>query len=127
MTVSMKNSAFLALGLAALVACHETDRSRPSTSSPDSQQTAPSARVQPAGAREAFDASRARKAVAIDRAAFSRLFRDLSEPDRYFFSDNFVSNETSYLQVAPLLAKECNETRRLHRRRSGAELQPISR
>lgn len=29
-----------------------------------------------------------------------RLFRELSEPDRYFFSDNYVSNETSYLQVA---------------------------
>jgi hypothetical protein len=39
----------------------------------------------------------------LDRATFARLFDELSEPDRYFFSDNFVSNETSYLQVAPLL------------------------
>lgn len=37
---------------------------------------------------------------------FTRLFRELSEPDRYFFSDNFVSNETSYLQpVAELTAR----------------------
>jgi hypothetical protein len=41
--------------------------------------------------------------AAIPAAEFARLFRELSEPDRYFFSDNFVSNETSYLQVAPLL------------------------
>jgi hypothetical protein len=40
---------------------------------------------------------------AISSAEFARLFRELSEPDRYFFSDNFVSNETSYLQVVPLL------------------------
>jgi hypothetical protein len=31
------------------------------------------------------------------------LFRGLSEPDQYFFSDNYVSNETSYLQVVPEL------------------------
>ena len=111
----MKNSALFALGFAALVACHETDRSRPSTSSPGSPQATASARVEPAPAREAFDGSpggrRANgssgaKASAIDRAAFSRLFRELSEPDRYFFSDNFVSNETSYLQVLPLLRKK---------------------
>ena len=33
-----------------------------------------------------------------------RLFRDLSEPGEPFFSDNTISNETSYLQVAPELA-----------------------
>ena len=42
----------------------------------------------------------------IDTPTFARLFRELSEPDRYFFSDNFVSNETSYLQVAPLLERK---------------------
>jgi hypothetical protein len=41
----------------------------------------------------------------IDTATFAQLFRELSEPDQYFFSDNFVSNETSYLQVVPLLEK----------------------
>src|SRR5688572_16471975 len=41
----------------------------------------------------------------IATGTFARLFRELSEPDRYFFSDNFVSNETSYLQVAPLLER----------------------
>jgi hypothetical protein len=35
-----------------------------------------------------------------------RLFRELSEPDRYFFSDNYVSNETSYLQANEALGKQ---------------------
>ncbi len=35
----------------------------------------------------------------------SELIQQLSEKDRYYFSDNYVSNETSQLQVAPLLEK----------------------
>ncbi|HMR79341.1 MAG TPA: hypothetical protein PKD61_29745 [Polyangiaceae bacterium] len=42
---------------------------------------------------------------ALTRAEFVRLFVEASEPDRYFFSDNYVSNETSYLQVAGALHK----------------------
>jgi len=34
---------------------------------------------------------------------FGRMVRDLSEPDGSFFSDNIISNETSYLQVAQAL------------------------
>jgi hypothetical protein len=37
--------------------------------------------------------------------AFGTLVRALSEPDGPFFSDNIISNETSYLQVAPALKK----------------------
>jgi hypothetical protein len=33
-------------------------------------------------------------------ARYADLVNDLSEPDTYFFSDNLVTNETSYLQVA---------------------------
>jgi hypothetical protein len=36
--------------------------------------------------------------------AFSDLVRRLSEPDAAFFSDNTISNETSYLQVASQIA-----------------------
>jgi hypothetical protein len=50
----------------------------------------------------------------IPAPEFARLFRELSEPDRYFFSDNYVSNETSYLEVAPLLDR--------HARKGGAYL-----
>src|SRR5687767_11031486 len=34
---------------------------------------------------------------------FHELVQSLSERDRYYFSHNYVSNETSQLQVAPLL------------------------
>jgi hypothetical protein len=36
---------------------------------------------------------------------YSQLVNGLSEHDAYYFSDNYVSNETSYLQVAPQLPK----------------------
>lgn len=36
---------------------------------------------------------------------FAQLIGNISEPDEYFFSDNFVSNETSYLQPARVLSK----------------------
>ncbi len=45
-------------------------------------------------------------ANSLSEGEFTRLFHELSEPDRYFFSDNFVSNETSYLQpIAELSAR----------------------
>lgn len=36
---------------------------------------------------------------------FSDLFESLSEPDRYYFSHNYLSNETSLLQIAPQLVQ----------------------
>jgi len=42
--------------------------------------------------------------VASSPAPLARLFTDLSEPNQDFLSDNLVSNETSYLQVAPALS-----------------------
>ena len=41
---------------------------------------------------------------AMDAAAFRGLMDDLSEPAGEFFSDNYISNETSYLQVSRQLA-----------------------
>lgn len=41
---------------------------------------------------------------ALAPADFASLVDELSEPDAEFFSDNFISNETSYLQVASALA-----------------------
>lgn len=67
-----------------------------SSSAPPPRPPAPSAR--PAAA-----AAPALEPIAATELA--RLFRELSEPDEYFFSDNFVSNETSLLQVAPLLER----------------------
>jgi hypothetical protein len=42
---------------------------------------------------------------AIPPSEFSRLIRTFSEEDGYFRSDNFTSNETSYLQVVDLLRR----------------------
>src|SRR5437867_8353512 len=39
----------------------------------------------------------------ISPAAFSRLIQYFSEEDGYFHSDNFTSNETSYLHVVGML------------------------
>ena len=44
-------------------------------------------------------------------APFRELVTTLSEADAHFFSDNYVSNETSYLQVAPQLAKTARRGR----------------
>jgi hypothetical protein len=46
---------------------------------------------------------------ALERGELARLFGELSEPDRYFFSDNYVSNETSYLQVAEELDRRAKK------------------
>lgn len=46
---------------------------------------------------------RVRPEQALSATEFSRLFRDLSEEGGYFRSDNFTSNETSYLHVVDKL------------------------
>lgn len=41
----------------------------------------------------------------IPASEFSRLIREISEEEGYFHSDNFTSNETSYLQVTDQLGR----------------------
>lgn len=43
----------------------------------------------------------AKTASAPSRSEFRQLLQDLSEPEGYFDTDNFISNETSYLHVIP--------------------------
>jgi hypothetical protein len=45
-------------------------------------------------------------AAAIDFQEFARLMTDLSEPEGYFDSDNFISNERAYLKILPELRRE---------------------
>ncbi len=59
--------------------------------------------------------------LSLPASELARLFRELSEPDRYFFSDNYISNETSYLQVADGL-RGTPPGRRIHRSRARTEL-----
>ncbi|NUP04933.1 MAG: hypothetical protein HOW73_02610 [Polyangiaceae bacterium] len=46
----------------------------------------------------------AARAAEAETFRFADLVNDLSEPDTYFFSDNIISNETSFLQPAEALA-----------------------
>lgn len=62
-----------------------------------------SARIETNGAPSAI--ASASNAVAVASPGFAELVASLSEPDGPFFSDNFISNETSYLQVASSLPK----------------------
>ena len=39
----------------------------------------------------------------VSRAEFKQYIEDWSEPEGYFDTDNFISNETSYLHVIPEL------------------------
>lgn len=48
----------------------------------------------------------AKRAAEVDAKRFADLVNDLSERDTYFFSDNLITNETSYLQVADVLQAE---------------------
>ena len=41
--------------------------------------------------------------IQVSRAQFSQYMDELSEPEGYFDTDNFISNETSYLHVIPEL------------------------
>jgi hypothetical protein len=84
---------------AAAVACQRPDAaSDPPVPSASARALASSAPLASAAPAAPAPAARA-KPAALDRAEFARLFREASEPDRYFFSDNYVSNETSYLQI----------------------------
>jgi hypothetical protein len=47
--------------------------------------------------------ARGAAATPIDDAAFWRMFAEFSEPDGYFRSDNFVSNERTFQEVIPTL------------------------
>src|SRR5688572_15520526 len=43
--------------------------------------------------------------IQISRSQFAQYIGDLSEPEGYFDTDNFISNETSYLHVIPELRR----------------------
>ena len=91
----------LILSVTAAAACE-----RAGASSVASSASAPASTPAPVAAApsSALDASAPEPSSAVSQADFARLFRELSEPDSYFFSDNYISNETSYLQVTRELA-----------------------
>ena len=44
--------------------------------------------------------------IQVSRSQFAQYIDDLSEPEGYFDTDNFISNETSYLHVIPDLRRQ---------------------
>src|SRR5437868_10754318 len=53
----------------------------------------------------------ARPPESISASEFSRLIRDFSEDAGYFHSDNFTSNENSYLTIVDKLRQRSEERR----------------
>jgi hypothetical protein len=104
----MKTTAWLALPLAALVAACGTAPAPAGgadpTSSPGAART-PLGSVAPPPSAASAPTATSSAAAASTAPAFAPLVRSLSEPDSAFISDNIISNETSYLQVAPALAR----------------------
>lgn len=93
----------LALSVAFAVACSTAVSPTPDASNKVATSgVAAAASTQSASAGPSAALQRVAPEHAND-ARFSALVNELSEPDAYFFSDNFVSNETSYLQIAKTL------------------------
>ncbi|MFO0552382.1 MAG: hypothetical protein U0271_28600 [Polyangiaceae bacterium] len=81
-------------------------RASATTSSGPSEPKSAAAASSPASATPTASAPTA----TTDPRKFADLVDGLSEPDTYFFSDNLISNETSYLQIAEALAKNADST-----------------
>lgn len=113
--------ALAALSLGPLAACERAsspsisapaaspDARAPSTSPSSTELASSAAPTSPGTAASPKDTAPASTAAAprsraMTAEAFSELVRRLSEPDANFFSDNTISNETSYLQVASQIA-----------------------
>src|SRR5688572_25677758 len=71
-----------------------------STTVPQRAAQASGAGAQTADASGAAPSASAKRAAEAEAKRFASLVDDLSEPDTYFFSDNLITNETSFLQVA---------------------------
>lgn len=93
-------SAVLFLGCSLAFGCAPTSpTTEGSTSVPPRGE--PSARAAlSTDASGAAPSASAKRAAEAEAKRFANLVDDLSEPDTYFFSDNLITNETSYLQVA---------------------------
>lgn len=84
----------------ALASCEPRGSGAPT---PAASSRAVSSRAGTAGAR--LDEAPPAPSAARDPDNFARAFTAFSEPTEEFFSDNLISNETSYLQVASPLAR----------------------
>lgn len=83
------------------IACDRDGAATPAPSA--SPSVAASVAAPPAASATNPARPRAKPLPPLPAEEFGRLVSELSETDEYFFSDNYVSNETSYLQPAGAL------------------------
>lgn len=104
-TLSSCLTLLLGLGFAASCATTNTTAGEEATSGSGSLGSASAASIatNAAPSAEALPSASAERAKENASRKFSELVDGLSEKDEYFFSDNLISNETSYLQTAAAL------------------------
>lgn len=104
-TFVMKPRAYLLSILALLTACgtSTTPVEQPATTA--SSELGTTTRVPLGSVAPPPSSAPAAAAPAPAPSAFGALVASISEPDGPFFSDNIISNETSYLQIASQLEK----------------------
>lgn len=103
--MKLRNASFILLAFLGHAACDRTIAPpREATSSPPPPTTAAPSTSATVAAAPSETAS-APPAPAPPDTSFADLVNKLSEPDQHFFSDNYISNETSYLHVADPLTK----------------------
>jgi hypothetical protein len=105
--MAWRNWLFGAAAVIGLAGCGRDPSPSGGATTATASSAAPAPPAVASGAPSAAPASAQR--APISRAEFARLFTALSEPDHYFFSDNYISNETSYLQVVPELEKRARK------------------
>jgi len=105
-----------ALFLLAFIGHAACDRSlappRGATSAPPATVAAATPTAASAGSTSSAATASASAASTVPAApdtSFADLVNKLSEPDQHFFSDNYISNETSYLHASTSLAKHAQK------------------
>ncbi len=97
----------LAISCATSTSVPEGSASANATAARAANGTAPASSTASSTSAAAPSASAAKEKEA-ERVRYADLVNDLSEPDTYFFSDNLISNETSFLQIASELKKRAD-------------------
>src|SRR5262245_8191963 len=97
--------ALLFLALLAHAACDQTLAPPKGADTAPAKSAPPETQAPSATSASTSSSTSASAAPAAPDTSFADLVNRLSEPDQHFFSDNYISNETSYLHVAGGLAK----------------------
>lgn len=106
--IKLRPALCLAFAFLAHAACDQTlapPKAAETAPAPTAEPAAPAVTATQAASAAPAPSAAASAAPAAPDTSFADLVNRLSEPDQHFFSDNYISNETSYLHVAAGLAK----------------------